>query len=165
MVFRHKQTVHSHPARGIAAGPVTAGVLQGKSPMFDIWGKGSRRPNPTFVAQFRIPSISIRWHVPATRGTQLFQQVVEYIFLVRLFLLQISDQRDPIKIRLTHNSQAFSPIKTSNHFVWRHTSLPHVIGQGHVQPNRPGCRGGGGQATSCLVLVLGFKHFIMILIF
>jgi class 3 adenylate cyclase len=24
---------------GIAAGPVTAGVLQGKSPMFDIWGK------------------------------------------------------------------------------------------------------------------------------
>eukprot|EP00667_Euglena_gracilis_P003367 EG_transcript_3376 len=26
-------------AYGIAAGPVTAGVLQGKSPMFDIWGK------------------------------------------------------------------------------------------------------------------------------
>ena len=24
---------------GIAAGPVTAGVLQGKTPMFDIWGK------------------------------------------------------------------------------------------------------------------------------
>ena len=35
----HSATAQCAMRYGIAAGPLTAGVLQGKTPMFDIWGK------------------------------------------------------------------------------------------------------------------------------
>lgn len=35
------------PGRGVASGPITAGVLQGKTPLFDIWGKAGLSPQRT----------------------------------------------------------------------------------------------------------------------